>query len=411
MHMLPVGYELRDGWPIINGNPLAYLVALRDGMNDSAAYTPGRTPRPESKSDFDAIVARHGGPVPVLLARIEAGRAAAPDGAAHTTGEFLRQLPAGQYFCKPDVGKNGNGAHVLQISATGVTLDRKQTNFAALEQMLSAGPYLVQESLVPRQHPQQARFNPEVINTIRLMVFDASTGPVTAGGFMRLANEHGAVDNYVQGGLAVPLDLQRGVLRPIGYVRKAQATTTVHARSGLRLEGQPVPFLEEAKALVCRLHGHVAMKTLGWDVALLKDGPLIIEANRTWDVHLAMRIVPGFFAAFMRYHLAEAAETSARFDFTGDFPDRKLARHWLCYVLGQSLVSGRLEHLSRSRAVVIVSGSRRGIDATAHRLKHEAGAFNVSKIGAAKIEARIATGFDVEASFRPGAQERAAAAV
>jgi hypothetical protein len=228
MPMLPVAYELRDGWPIINGVPLAYLVALRDGMNDGAAYAPERTPRPESKSAFDAILARHGAPVPETMARIEAGKAITSDGAAEDIGGFLRRLPPGQYFCKPDIGKNGNGAHVLEIAATGVKIDHKQSNLSELERMLSPQPYLLQESLVPRQHPQQVRFNADVINTIRLMVFDTAAGPVVAGGYMRLANDHSAVDNYMQGGVAVPIDLARGVLRPVGYLRKAQATTRVH---------------------------------------------------------------------------------------------------------------------------------------------------------------------------------------
>jgi hypothetical protein len=149
------------------------------------------------------------------------------------------------------------------------------------------------------------------------------------------------------------------------------------------------------------------MKTLGWDVALLTNGPCLIEANRTWDVHLPMRIVPGFFATFMRYHLYEAVEATARFDFAGDFPDRRLARHWLSYVLGQSLVSGRLEHLSRNRAVVVISGSQRGLEAAAQRLRHEAGSFNVSKIHAAKISAQIKPGFDIDPSFAATANARA----
>jgi hypothetical protein len=397
--MLVVRYQLPDNWPIINGSPLAYLVALRNGLNDSSVYPPEQIPRPEGKAEFDAIISRHGGGVPRLIARIERATAYSGTGVTQELRAFLRQLPAGEYFCKPDFGGHGTGAHRLQIAAAGLTVDGRHAGFDELERTLSAEPYLLQESLVPSQHPVQARYSSDVINSIRFMVLTTENGPVIGGAFMRLANGHAAADNFSQGGVAVAIDLARGVLCPSGVVKPRFRATTVHEKSGLPLKGQPVPLLEEASALVRRLHGCLAVKSLGWDVALLKDGPCILESNRTWDVHLAMRIVPGFFARFMRCHLHEPVEATARFDFSGDFPDAKLARHWFSYVLGQSLVSGRLEHLSRTRAVVVASGSRRGIDATAHRFKHEAGAFKVSKIRAAKVDDRIAPGFDVEASF------------
>jgi hypothetical protein len=407
--MLPVRYQLRDNWPVINGSPLAYLVALRNGMNDSAVYPPDRPARPESKMEFDAIVARNGGRVPQTVARIADGKAFAPSGAAQELGVFLRRLPAGRYFLKPDVGKGGAGAHRLESAETGLSIDGRDASFEALMRIVSAEPYLLQESLIPFQHPLQARYSADVISTIRLMVFDTNKGAVTAGGFMRLAGSSAAVDNYSQGGIAVAIDLEQAVLRPDGVVEPRFTGTTVHAGSGLGLKDQPVPHLEEATALVTRLQGRLGMKSLGWDVALLQDGPCIVEANRTWDVHLPMRIIPGFYDSFLRYQLNEPVEATARFEFAGDFPDRKLARHWLSYLLGQSLVSGCLEHLSRHHVVLTLAGSRRAMEAVAQRLQREAGHFHISKVRVVKSDARIRPGFDVEASFAAPAETQPAA--
>jgi hypothetical protein len=393
----------------LDGQPLDYILGLRNGMNDSAVYPPERTPRPESKLAFDQVLMRHGAPVPRTVARAVDGRAELIDsGADQALGEFLRQLPPGPYFCKPDVGKNGDGAHRLDVTESGLRINGRQASHTELAQLLSAQPYLVQESLVSLQHPLQARYNPQVINTIRLMVFETDAGPAVIGGLMRMANESVAVDNFMQGGVCVPIDLERGVLRTVGFLKKGFQQTRVHTGSGLTLAGQPVPLLAEASALVCRMHGFIAMKTLGWDVALLKNGLCIIEANRTWDVLLSAYVIPGFLPAFLNYHLAEPIETTARFEFDGNFSDRGAARQWLCFLVGLSRVNARLDHFSPTRVILSISGSQRGMDAVTQRLKREAASFQVEKVKALKCDARLRRGCDTAASFATAPQPQTA---
>jgi hypothetical protein len=256
----------------------------------------------------------------------------------------------------------------------------------------------------------QARYNPEVINTIRLMVFDTDTGPRVVGGLMRLANQSTVVDNFMQGGVAVPIDLERGTLGAVGYLKKDFKPVRVHARSGLPLAGQPVPMLSEASALVCRLQRSIALKAVGWDVALLKTGPCIIEANRTWDVLLSVYTIPGFLERFLDYHL-ERAEIAARFELDGNFSDRIAARQWLGFLAGLSRVSGRVDVFSPNRVIFTIAGSKRGMDEVAERLKRESASFHVPKIHAYRTAVAVKRGFDLSATFDARAATLAAAAV
>jgi hypothetical protein len=401
MEMTPC--HRRNDWAIIGGSPHSYLNALRDGRNESATYPPERTPYPYGKMAFDSFVAHNGGRAPHLFARIRDGLAELPSGLSQQLGEFLRNLPCGKYFCKPDHGKKGNGALRLEISALGVKVDGEAADLSETEFRLSQHPYLVQSSLVPLQHPQAAQFNPDVINTIRLVTFDSDRGPAITGGIMRLANSAPAADNWALGALAVPIDIENGVLADTGVLRHGFTTATVHPRSGLSVGGMAIPYFHEACELVCTLHARLAIKTVGWDIALLKDGPVVLEGNRTWDVYVMPRLDPGFFASFMDYHLYEPVASTLRFALDGDFADRDQVRLWLSHLAGHSLVRGRVDHMSGCRLVVTLAGSQRGMDAAAQRLRHEAATFRVEKIRAGFSTASFPPIFDIEASFAEAA--------
>jgi Sugar-transfer associated ATP-grasp len=57
-----------------------------------------------------------------------------------------------------------------------------------------------------------------------------------------------------------------------------------HPETGLPFAGFRLPYWSDAMALVAtaqRVFPELA--TLGWDIALTEDGPIIIEANARWD--------------------------------------------------------------------------------------------------------------------------------
>jgi hypothetical protein len=57
-----------------------------------------------------------------------------------------------------------------------------------------------------------------------------------------------------------------------------------HPQTGVPFEGFDVPFWDEARRLVERAAlAMLPLRTIGWDVALTDEGPVLIEGNVTWD--------------------------------------------------------------------------------------------------------------------------------
>ena len=62
---------------------------------------------------------------------------------------------------------------------------------------------------------------------------------------------------------------------------------THHPITKLAIEGFCLPYWPEAMALVERAHRTMPqLLTLGWDVAITDDGPIIIETNCRYDVDI-----------------------------------------------------------------------------------------------------------------------------
>ncbi len=74
---------------------------------------------------------------------------------------------------------------------------------------------------------------------------------------------------------------------PYGVVRKEFSE---HPVSGEPIVGTIVPFWNEALSLAIRAHSFFpGFFSLGWDIAITDDGPIVLEANKIWDIETAQR--------------------------------------------------------------------------------------------------------------------------
>jgi Sugar-transfer associated ATP-grasp len=143
-------------------------------------------------------------------------------------------------------------------------------------QLLADEQFLVEAFIT--QHPEMAAICPTSVNSLRMITFFDGTKVHVMEAVLRLGN--GAdVDNYARGGMYTVIDEKTGIA-PFGAFDKDANTFSTHPLTGVSIVGFRVPLFDEVLALldtVARIVPQIAY--VGWDVAITKDHPVIIEGN------------------------------------------------------------------------------------------------------------------------------------
>jgi hypothetical protein len=251
--------------------PKAVIYPLQAILNGSR-FPPAVT----DKVLFRRIMQEHAIPCVTELFVIEAGGEIVDFGGRsldlEEVGERIRSA-GGRVFLKAVDGLGGQGAGIFDITRDRLTDLRSR-----------GGRCLVQP--VIEQHPILASLYPSSVNTVRIdtLLTDGECHHNVA--VLRLGAGGSVVDNATQGGLVVPIDLANGSLRPVGR-RKPYFSTdfyTRHPDTGVGFAAIILPYWQELLAVVRA--GAEALRplgTLGWDVAITSEGPLIVEANASWN--------------------------------------------------------------------------------------------------------------------------------
>lgn len=203
---------------------------------------------------------------------------------------FLATIP-GDMVVKPSFGNRGEGVRGLTRSDGGLTdLDGSPVDAAVLHDEICADPdseiHVVQERM--RNHPaiEEITASP-VLQTLRVSTIVRPDGSVLVLGVLRLALSPGATDNWHYGEAGngwCPVSLDDGELGQMRVRAPEVRRIPTVPGTGAQVCGRRIPLVEEA----CRLVRRAAllflpMRTLGWDVALTPDGPVVIEANNWWS--------------------------------------------------------------------------------------------------------------------------------
>jgi hypothetical protein len=160
-----------------------------------------------------------------------------------------------------------------------------------LRQISLSAPQLLQVRV--RNHPQIEPLSPGTLCTIRVVTYRFPDGePRHLASTFRLASRPIAADNFSQGGLAAAVNPQTGTLRPAVF-KDLTLTAAEHANhpvTGAKIAGFPLPHWPEVLELA--LHAHSvfpAYPSIGWDIAISRSGPVLIEGNYNWNVALVQQ--------------------------------------------------------------------------------------------------------------------------
>lgn len=215
----------------------------------------------------------------------------------------LATLPSG-LVVKPTQGHGGNGVRVLE-RREGLLVDPlgRAITPRALWDALRTDPeydcHVVQERV--RNHPDLARLaGPETLHTVRIVTLVRDGGAVEVlWAALKLGIGGSGVDNIAHGtsgNAFCGISDDDGSLmwtrtpRPGGYGTVATPPPADDAGRPAR-----VPMWDEACALVRTAAPHfLPLRTLGWDIAITPEGPVIIEANAHWGAEVTPRMAAVF---------------------------------------------------------------------------------------------------------------------
>jgi len=202
----------------------------------------------------------------------------APNGATLTASEALARISMGdgQAFVKPVSGRKG-----ADVSLFDAGKDR-------LEDVCTPGNHLLFQPVV-RQHPALHALNPSAVNTLRLATVRSGGDITIVAAVLRVGRDGNIVDNSSLGGMTVPIDLQTGALGRYARTKVEFQLNRLdrHPDTNVAFAEIVIPFWSEVCDLVRRgAEAFVSLGTIGWDIAITPDGPVVIEANGPWGVEV-----------------------------------------------------------------------------------------------------------------------------
>jgi len=212
--------------------------------------------------------------------------------------ELARVLVPGDYFFKPSNGSHGQGTFSLRVES------------ATLHWAGTSGSYadFFKHCQAALQHTRALIVQPKMVNhrvirnitqakglsTVRIVTVRKGGAIKVIGSCLRIIVGDSETDNFTHGSsgnLVGAIDSENGEL--IG-VRASLSRTwpkmtdvLAHPLTGKEIVGIKLPHWQDVVALVTQAHQSIdSLHTVGWDVAITDDGPVIVEANWRYDIDI-----------------------------------------------------------------------------------------------------------------------------
>ncbi len=222
---------------------------------------------------------------------------------------------------KPRAGGSGSAVFKMTV-CDGILLHQGrplgEDDFLALVFTTNNGAlwdeFLIQETIA--QHAELDRFNETSVNTVRIDTFiDENGGIRFNAAALKIGMPGSITDNVTSGGYMAGIDLQTGKFSS-GAKADARFGGQYHDLTvlyGIDPQEFVMPHWDEViglarKAAECLL----PFRVLGWDIAISKDGPLVIETNFDYGVDVLQELAGGYIdtplgQAYLNHHAADKA--------------------------------------------------------------------------------------------------------
>jgi glutathione synthase/RimK-type ligase-like ATP-grasp enzyme len=272
-----------------------YLTKLQKALNPAAWV-----PLLKDKGIFYRYCTALGVPVPKLYAiffRDNAGWSF--DGSVPASRDkwekFIESRLPSEFVIKPSQGSFGEGVNIFcRTNAGFINAFGKQCSAADIYETMLLDPkydsFIIQQRL--KNHPDLVHLTgTQSLHTVRLVTsVDAAGHSRAIHARLKLSSGQTVTDNWRHGqgeNAKAELSLGEGVLgRVIIPAPDGPGVKVIHThpKTGIHFDGFRLPFWKQACSLVERAAiKFLPIRTIGWDVALTPDGPIILEGNIWWD--------------------------------------------------------------------------------------------------------------------------------
>jgi D-alanine-D-alanine ligase-like ATP-grasp enzyme len=259
------------------------MVKIQRALNPLALE--GQT---ENKEKFYALCSTLGLPFPRVLTTLDVQ-------APEESLQKLSALDEGELVVKPTNGDGGSGVMLFRkrdklfLNQDGIALQENSV-LETMGRFRKYRKWIVQQRL--HSHEEIFRINASnALQTLRIVTLvDDQQEPSLLVAHLRLAGDGSQIDNFgagSTGGMICLIDTNAGIIFT-GYALSDCGTRMIknptHPDTGNALQGLSVPLWDDIRKLA--FEAALAMtptRTIGWDIAVTPEGPMIIEANRYWD--------------------------------------------------------------------------------------------------------------------------------
>lgn len=213
--------------------------------------------------------------------------------------DLARVLVPGEYFVKPSNGSHGKGTFSLSVTPSGLHWSGGNSgSFDDLARYCEAGLQFARALIVqPKLSNHYLIRNitqSKGLSTVRVVTIRHSGRIEVIAGVFRIVVGESDVDNFshgASGNLVAGVNVGSGeIITSVGSKSKnwpSIQNVAVHPTSGVAILGATLPHWSAVLALVIKAHESMDnLQTIGWDVAILEDGPAIVEANWRYDIDL-----------------------------------------------------------------------------------------------------------------------------
>lgn len=207
-----------------------------------------------------------------------------------------------RFMAKPIYGGCGHG--IEKIEPEDIKDPRELDKFLKRWAEDKEG-YILEEIVV--QNDEVSKVYPCSINTIRAVTILKNGVPYVVQTYFRIGNDGKFVDNFNSGGMTVPIDKKTGIVMDKAIDKKKILYET-HPYTGYKIKGFKFPYWDEVLEMAKDLAKKIPdMGYVGWDIALTKEGPVIIEANEYpgHDIYQLPQHTPDKIGVFPQFQYPE----------------------------------------------------------------------------------------------------------